>query len=74
MDEHFAVFINIETVEGCFAHEFGMQVPFCGEKMRRVVFQQKKKIEKSQGKKQKKKKYHINLTSVPTYGLHSCVD
>lgn len=38
MDEHFAVFINIETVEGCFAHEFGMQVPFCGEKMRRVVF------------------------------------
>jgi len=38
MDEHFAVFINIETVEGCFDHEFGMQVPFCGEKMRRVVF------------------------------------
>lgn len=31
MDEHFAVFINIKTVEGCFAHEFGMQVLFCAE-------------------------------------------
>jgi len=38
MDEHFAVFINIENVEGCFANEFGMQLPLFGEKMIRVVF------------------------------------